>query len=163
MFIRLFFTWVRKLSSRSHPKSLAPATLFRYMESHIDCLLRYGHCRTAETYRATLNSFSRFRKGEDVRLDEVVPKLVADYEAYLKEKGLCPNTIVFYLKHLRSAYNQAADDGLVQDCRPFRKMSVSTEKTAKRAVSLHSIRRLKLMDLYDSPAKCMARDLFLLS
>lgn len=163
MLITLFFTWVRKLSSRSQAESSAPATLFRYMESHIDCLLRYGHCRTAETYRATLNSFSRFRKGEDVCLDEVVPKLVSDYEAYLKEKGLCPNTMVFYLKRLRSVYNQAVDDGLVQDCRPFRKMTVTTEKTTKRAISLHAIRRLKLMDLYNSPGKCMARDLFLLS
>ena len=163
MLIRFFFTWVRKLFPRSHAESLASVTLFRYMESHIDCLQRYGHYRTAETYRATLNSFSRFRKGEDVRLDEIVPKLVADYEACLKEKGLCPNTIVFYLKHLRSVYNQAVDDGLVQDCRPFRKITVSVEKTTKRAVSLHSIRRLKLMDLYDSPVKCMARDLFLLS
>ena len=163
MLITLFFTWVRKLSSRSHAESSAPATWFRYMESHIACLQRCGQYRTAETYRATLNSFSRFRRGCDLRLDEFVPELVSDYETYLKRKGLCPNTIVFYLKRLRSVYNQAADDGLVQDCRPFRKVSVTTEKTTKRALTLSAIRRIRLMDLYESPSKRKARDLFLLS
>ena len=83
MLITLFFTWVRKLSSRSQAESSAPATWFRYMEAHIACLQRCGQYRTAETYRATLNSFSRFRRGCDLCLDEFVPELVSDYETYL--------------------------------------------------------------------------------
>ena len=163
MIIRLFLLLTRKLNIRRRAVLPVSVSLFRYMEGYIDGLHRLGHHRTAETYRATLNSFARFRSGEDIRLDEVDSRLMLSYETCLKEKGLCANTVVFYLKRLRVVYNQAVEEGVVNDCHPFRKVSVSSEKTVKRAVSVSVIRRLKKLDLDASPSKCKARDLFLLS
>ena len=41
-------------------------SLFNYMESIIAKLKQNGKIRTSETYRATLNSFKKFRKDEDI-------------------------------------------------------------------------------------------------
>lgn len=153
----------RKLFPSGKSESESRVTLFRYMEEHIRCLNQYGQCRTAETYRVTLNSLYRFRGGKDLYLNELDADMLQRYEFCLKEDGLCPNTVSFYLKRIRAVYNKAVDEGLVQDSRPFRKVSTASEKTLKRAIPLSCIRRLKDLDLDDSPSHRMARDMFLLS
>lgn len=153
----------RRLFPSGKSESESRVSLFRYMEEHIRCLNQYGQCRTAETYRVTLNSLYRFRCGEDLYLDELDADMLQRYEFCLKEDGLCPNTVSFYLKRLRAVYKKAVDDGLVLDSHPFRKVSTASEKTVKRAIRLSTIRKLKNLDLEDSPTHQMARDMFLLS
>ena len=67
------------------------------------------------------------------------------------------------MKHLRAVYKRAVDDELVRDKNPFKRVSTSIERTAKRAISLKALKRLKAMDLSDSPTKQFARDMFLFS
>lgn len=153
----------RKLFPVGKSGTESRVSLFHYMEEHVRRLYQYGQCRTAETYRVTLNSLYRFRGGEDLYLDELDATVLQGYEFYLKEDGLCPNTVSFYMKRLRAVYNKAVDDGLVSDSHPFRKVSTASEKTVKRAIPLSVIRKLKNLDLEDSPPHAMARDLFLLS
>lgn len=77
-------------------------SLFRFMESIIVKLRGNGKIRTAETYRATLNSFRNFRKGEDLMLDCITSEVMEDYEAWLRKRGLVSNTISFYIRILRA-------------------------------------------------------------
>lgn len=46
-------------------------SLFQYMELLIYSLIKRNKIRTAETYRATLNSFRQFRKHKDIMLDGI--------------------------------------------------------------------------------------------
>lgn len=138
-------------------------SFFGYMERMITQYLRLGQSRTSETYAATLNSFRRFRAGVDVNIEDVNSELMEAYECYLKRNYLAPNTISFYMKHLRAAYNRAVDDDLVVDKHPFKRVSTSIEKTPKRALSLKVIKRLKTMDCSDNSSRCFARDMFLFS
>ena len=138
-------------------------TLFEYMEQTVRHYQRLGQLRTGETYAATLSSFRRFRGGVDVALGDIDCTLFEDYEGYLKRRGLSPNTRTFYLKHLRTAYRRAVEEELVVDRKPFRRVSTATERTAKRAIPLQLIRRLKQMDCSDLPAFGFARDMFLFS
>ena len=144
-------------------KQSSEATLFTYMEKVIDKLWRQGQYRTSETYRAALNSFRKFREGADVCFDDVDSELLVSYEYYLKAKDLVPNTISFYMKRLRSVYNNAVEDGCAENRNPFKKVFTSSEKTVKRAIPLKYIRKLKDMDLSGSPSKSFARDMFLFS
>ena len=137
--------------------------LFPYMENIVSTLYCKGQYRTSETYSTTLNSFRRFRNGEDVRLSDITPVLLESYECYLRHNDLAPNTISFYMKHLRAVYNLAVEDGLVTDRRPFKRIFTSVEKTAKRAISLNDIKRLKRMDCSRCPSREFARDMFLFS
>ena len=138
-------------------------TLFSYMERQITRLQRHGQYRTAETYTTTLNSFRRFREETDLPLAELTGEVLSDYEYHLRCTGVTPNTVVFYLKRLRAVYNRAVDEELVTNRNPFRKVSTSSEKTAKRAIPLKYIKRLKDLDLSHSRCRCFARDMFLFS
>lgn len=138
-------------------------TLFAYMERIISLYWRQGQLRTSETYSTTLNSFKRFRADIDVYLEDIDSELMEAYENYLKQNDLSPNTISFYMKHLRAVYKRAVDDELLRDKNPFKRVSTSIEKTAKRAISLKVLKRLKAMDLSDNSPKRFARDIFLFS
>ena len=138
-------------------------TLFSYMEKMIAKLWRQGQHRTSETYQATLNSFKKFREGIDVYFADMDSEMLVSYEYYLRAKNLTPNTISFYMKRLRAVYNNAVDDGCVENKNPFKKVFTASEKTVKRAIPLRCIRQLKDLDLSYSPSKSFARDMFLFS
>lgn len=76
---------------------------------------------------------------------------------------MAPNTISFYMKRLRAVYNNAVEDGYVENKNPFKKVFTSSEKTIKRAIPLKFVRKLKDLDLSYSPSKSFARDMFLFS
>ena len=106
-----------------------------------------GKERTSEVYASSLNSFIRFRgEAGDVPLDAMDSVMMMEYEAYLKQNGKCPNTVSFYLRNLRTLYNRASEEGLVENRSPFRHVHTGVEKTVKRGVS----------------SEIIARDLFLL-
>lgn len=136
---------------------------FRFMEEVIARLERLGKTRTSETYTAALNSFMRFREGRDVQPDEIDSDLMEDYEAYLKGHGVSMNTVSFYNRILRAAYNRAVEKGLTTQRHPFRNVYTGMEKTVKRAIPFEAIRRIKGLDLSLKPTLDFARDMFLFS
>ena len=148
---------------KSKHRLVETTTLFNYIEQLVIRLQGHGQHRTAETYRSTLNSLRRFRQDQDLSLNEIDAPFLMDYQYYLKNSGLLPNTVSFYLKRLRAIYNKAVEDKLTTDQHPFRKVSTASEKTAKRAIPLKYIKKLKELDLSDSPSKRYARDIFLFS
>lgn len=138
-------------------------SLSAYMTGIATRLSDNGHVRTAETYRAALNSFRRFSNGADIMLDEITSETMESYESHLKKRGNTPNTTSFYMRILRAVYNRAVDEGRIDDVRPFRRVYTGVEKTVKRALPLPLIRRIKALDLEAMPHTDYARDMFLLS
>lgn len=139
-------------------------SLFNFMEGIIAKLGQEGKVRTSETYRSALNSFSRFRNGEDVMLDAFSQGLMESYEAHLQSRGLVPNSISFHLRILRAVYNRACEQGLVVPAaNPFAHVYTGVEKTAKRAVDIRTIRRIRNLDLSMDRSADYARDIFMLS
>lgn len=153
---------VDRLVAEFQKQSSSP-TLFCYMEKMIVAYWRQGQYRTSETYSTTLNSFRRFRADMDVNLADVDSRMMVAYENYLKRNGLSPNTLSFYLKHLRAVYNRAVDEELIVDKKPFKRVFTSIEKTSKRAISLRLIKRLKALDCSSNPSRQFARDMFMFS
>ena len=135
---------------------------FVYARKVIDQTKRMGKERTSEVYASSLNSFIRFRgEAGDVPLDAMDSVMMMEYEAYLKQNGKCPNTVSFYLRNLRTLYNRASEEGLVENRSPFRHVHTGVEKTVKRGVSSEIIGRIKNLDLELYPALAFARNLFL--
>ena len=136
---------------------------FVYARKVIDQTKRMGKERTSEVYASSLNSFIRFRgEAGDVPLDAMDSVMMMEYEAYLKQNGKCPNTVSFYLRNLRTLYNRASEEGLLENRSPFRHVHTGVEKTVKRGVSSEIIGRIKNLDLELYPALAFARNLFLL-
>lgn len=138
-------------------------SLFNYMSALIAKHKQNGKIRTAETYTATLNSFKKFRQGEDLMLDCLTSGIMEAYEAWHKARGNSLNTSSFYFRILRAAYNRAVEEEIIEDKNPFRHVYTGVDKTVKRALPLPVIRKIKALDLSLTPSLDYARDMFMMS
>lgn len=126
-------------------------------------LQQLDKCQKAERYTYTLNSFCKFRNDKDLLIEDLNSNVMMAYENYLKENELCINSISFYMRNLRSIYNDAIEKGVVEDGNPFKRVYTGIDKTVKRAVPLDILRQIKQLDLTLSPLLDLARDLFMFS
>lgn len=138
-------------------------SFYSFMESVIAQLRRLNRERTSETYSAALSSFMRFRRNKDVQLDDMDADLMMEYEAWLKMKGVSLNTISFYMRILRAAYNRAVEKGLTVQKHPFKHVYTGMDKTPKRAIHFKDIKHIKELNLSGKPHWELARDMFLFS
>lgn len=138
-------------------------TFFGFMERQIEQLLAHGRLGTARNYRRTRQSFSQFLHGEDLSFAGCTAELVADYEQWLKRRGVTRNTVSFYMRILRSVYNKAVGEGIASQRAPFEKVYTGVDKTRKRAVDMATIESLRKLDLRGSRSLAYARDLFVFS
>lgn len=138
-------------------------SLNHFMDGLIVQLKSLGRIRTAETYRVTQRCFSKFLQLRDVAIDGINSELMRQYEAWLKGRGVCKNTVSFYMRILRSVYNRAVEAGLTVQNYPFRHVYTGIDKTVKRAVSVETIKALKNLNLEATPSLVFARDIFLFS
>ncbi len=148
-------------------------SLLNYMESRISKLKRNGKVRTSETYAATLNSFRKFLASQvykdlypyrdDIMLDCLTSGVMEAYEVWHRSRGIAPNTISFYARILRAAYNRAVEDGIIENRSPFRHVYTGVDKTVKRALPLAVIKKIRALDLSRMPSLDYARDMFVLS
>lgn len=138
-------------------------SLFNFTQSIIARLKHDSRLRTAETYKSALMSFSIFRNNKDIVLDCITSEIMESYEAWLKNRGVVPNTISFYMRILRAVYNRAVEKGMIENLLPFRKVYTGIDKTVKRALPLSALKKIKSLNLSQQPSLDYARDMFLLS
>lgn len=132
-----------------------------FMQKVIARKMQLGKAGTAQNYQSTLNSFLRFVSHGNVKFSGLTPSLIEEYEAWLMSSSIKTNSISFYMRNLRAAYNHAVELGLTVDRAPFKKAYTKIEKTAKRAISISDIRRIKELDLSGNRALELARDIFM--
>lgn len=137
--------------------------LFGYMRGIIARLAEHGKARTAETYRAALNSFRAYRADRDIMLDSLTADTMMAYQVWHRARGNTLNTISFYLRILRAVYRRAVDEGAIDDLHPFRRVYTGVDKTVKRALPLATVRQIAALDLTGKPALDYARETFMLS
>ena len=138
-------------------------SLRQFTEDTIAELRSQGKARTADTYKATLRSFMRFRNDEDLMLDELDASMMAQYEASLKNSGATLNTISFYNRILRAIYNRAVEKGYVAQQFPFAKVYTGIAKTTKRGITMKHLAKIRSLALPDGSSFAFARDIFLFS
>lgn len=138
-------------------------SLFDYTQKYISKLCLLNRYATSDHVTATLNNFKKFRNNSDIKLSMLDAEIIEMYEAFLKDRGNTRNTTSYYIRTLRSIYNQAIDDGILSESQEniFRRVYTGIDKTVKRAISIKDIKRIQTLDLYDAPNLCFARDLFM--
>ena len=146
-----------------YERLLEENSMFSFMEGIIVKLKYNGKVRTSETYRSALNSFKKYRGGEDLLLEGLTRDIMESYESWLRNRGITPNTISFYIRIIRAVYNRAVEEELTENHYPFRKVYTGIEKTVKRALPLTVIKKIRNMDLAFKPGMDYARDMFILS
>lgn len=144
----------------------APDTVVGFLSfarRHILGLRQTGRCRASDHYTTTMNSFIRFHGDSEIPFANFNSPLILRYESYLRDRELIPNSTSYYMRNLRAIYNQAVEQGLTEQCNPFRHVYTGVAKTVKRAVTIDTIRALKGMGIGHDPLDVLARDLFLFS
>ena len=141
-------------------------SLFQFMNLLIVLLLKNGQYRTSLHYKATLNSFKRYRDNRDIALSEIDADVMRSYEAYLHHTAeVCKNTSSFYLRILRATYNKAVAKRLTPQQHPFTNVYTGIAPTRKRAIPTEDVSQIKRLHSVKelTPKEEMARDTFLMS
>ena len=141
-------------------------SLFQFMNLLIALLLKNRQYRTSLHYKATLNSFKRYRNNKDIALKEIDSEVMRSYEAYLHHTAeVCRNTSSFYLRILRATYNRAVAKGLTPQQYPFTDVYTGIAPTRKRAIPTEDVSQIKRLHSVKelTPKEEMARDTFLMS
>ncbi|WP_302604294.1 site-specific integrase [uncultured Alistipes sp.] len=138
-------------------------SVFEYMRHQSERMKKLSRVRTSETYLQTLNSFMKFRNGIDLYFDMLNADIIEQYESYMRANNLSRNTTSFYMRILRCIYNRAVEEGLAHQTDMFKRVYTGVDKTAKRAITLKDIKRIKELYLANLPDLDYTRDMFLFS
>lgn len=135
-----------------------------FFQHQIAELIKEGSQGTANKYNATLVAFEKFAGSRRVHFDDIDENLLLDFERYLHQIPLQPNTVSFYLSNFRALYNKAQKRGYVTRSRsPFDAVPIRIGKTRKLAASEEMLRKVADARFPDSEKLTCARDLFMFS
>lgn len=113
---------------------------------------------TRNNYQTAARSFRRFL-GRDIRMSELNAEMIADYERWLRQQNVCPNTISCYMRTLRSMLSH--EDGDMH--KAFEHVFTGKAKTEKRSLPIQVIMRLRQLSLPAGSFMELTRDVFLFS
>lgn len=132
------------------------------LEALIVELTNNGQWGTARNLRRALNSLSMFLGDRNILLGQLDEELVMEYEKWLSGR-VVENSISFYMRTLRSAYNKIVNRYKVEQTFPFRNVYTGVGRTRKRAVREDVMMQLLELDLNHSAPLAFSRDLFIFS
>lgn len=154
-----------KKSVRRKRADFSFITLESFFEEQIAHCRLYGALGTARNYERTLRSFMAFlgEPGSGFRMEGLDGEVVAMYEKWLVGRGVLRNSSSFYMRNMRAVYNKAVKQGIVEQTFPFRYVYTGVDRTRKRAVAEQLMVELQKLDLGESKALELSRDLFVFS
>jgi len=118
----------------------------------------------AIVYQTAVNSLFKFKSSKSLRFTDITLSFINKYKEHLADSGCKVNTISNYLRTLRAIYNKAIKANVVDKRHyPFDEISISSERTAKRALSKEVIKSIESLQLPSNSAIAKARDFYMLS
>ena len=160
----IFFTVEDVLAEHIYKNARQQFYLLRYISVQIERKKTLKKDGTAAAYKSTRSSLAKFLGDSDIRISIIDLRFIWRYEDFLYNSGVTSNTVSYYLRNLRTLYNQAMTDG----CRsqgeyPFVKTQTHPAKTVKRALTRNDLQALAKLKLEDAAELKFARDLYLFS
>lgn len=107
---------------------------------HAKDFRRQGRIGTAVSYECAQSSINKF--APNARFADVSPDFLHRYEKWMLELGNSVTTVNIYLRSLRSLFNNAINEGMLnKDLYPFgkRKYEIPTGNNIKKALTLKDI------------------------
>lgn len=140
-------------------------TVFAFFEKLIEANKREKRMTRASNYKRALNSFSAFLDYEDIPFSKMNEGMIKEYEEWLLNSGVTPNSSSFYIRNLRSVYNQAAKLGYAERSFMFENVYTGVDATIspRPAISEDAIANMLGLDLSYSLPLALSRDLFVFS
>ena len=134
-----------------------------FMKNQIRLMRNANRLGTAQNYEKTMKNFAEFLGGVNLPFSAMTEQLIADYNAFLVQRGMVRNSISFYMRIMRAVYNKAVRQKLVEQSHPFTDVYTGIDRTRKRAVSESVISQLYKLKLAEGTPLALARDIFIFS
>ena len=134
-----------------------------YMRAQVRMLRTANRLGTAQNYEKAISSFSAFLSDTHLPISALTEQIIADYNAYLIQRGLVRNSVSFYMRVLRAIYNKAVRQRLIVQQHPFTEVYTGIDRTRKRAVSESIITQLHRLKLEPNSPIALCRDMFIFS
>lgn len=134
-----------------------------FMQNQIRLMRNANRLGTALNYEKTIKNFAEFLGGVNLPFSAMTEQLIADYNAFLVQRGMVRNSISFYMRIMRAVYNKAVRQKLVEQSHPFTEVYTGIDRTRKRAVSESVISQLYKLKLTEDTPLALARDIFIFS
>lgn len=159
-----FTEFERKFNQK--PKS--GTHVFACFDEHIEKLKMQGSASTAESYTSAKKSYIEYLKSKHRKklyFWDITPDWLSEYEKWMRAEGKSITTVGIYLRNLRTIFNRAVDDGIINNSSyPFgkRKYQIPAGRNIKKALQIVDIGKIvKYVPKNDREEK--ARDLWLFS
>lgn len=120
---------------------------------------RFG---TADSYECARVSFNKF--APNVKFIDISPELLFKYEKWMLNQGKSITTVGIYLRSLRTIFNNAINEGLLQkEFYPFgkKRYELPTSNNKKKALDLNDIARIYHYHAEKGSASERAKDLWM--
>ena len=134
-----------------------------FMRTQIEQMRNSNRLGTALNYEKTMRNFSEFLGDVNLPFSAMTEQLIADYNAFLVQRGMVRNSVSFYMRIMRAIYNKAVRLKLVEQTNPFTEVYTGIDRTRKRAVSESIITQLYKLELQEGTPIALARDMFIFS
>ena len=134
-----------------------------FMKNQIRLMRNANRLGTALNSEKTMKNFAEFLGGVNLPFSAMTEQLIADYNAFLVQRGMVRNSISFYMRIMRAVYNKAVRQKLVEQSHPFTEVYTGIDRTHKRAVSESVISQLYKLKLTEDTPLALARDIFIFS
>lgn len=134
-----------------------------FMQNQIRLMRNVNRLGTALNYEKTMKNFVKFLGGVNLPFSAMTEQVIADYNAFLVQRGMVRNSISFYMRIMRAVYNKAVRQKLVEQSHPFTEVYTGIDRTRKRAVSESVISQLYKLNLAEGTPLALARDIFIFS
>lgn len=142
-------------------KPLVVTGVASFSRKLIDDMKRIGKHSAVKRFSATLSSLLKYTGDNDIAWNELTSTFILGYEEFLMKRGLCRNSTSFYMRNLRSILNRAADENFAVPLNPFKHVYMGVDRTAKRAVTIDTVRKIRDLDLTRHPSLSFARNIFM--
>lgn len=144
-------------------KSPDHISVLDFMQNQIRLMRNTNRLGTALNYEKTMKNFAEFLGGVNLPFSAMTEQLIADYNAFLVQRGMVRNSTSFYMRIMRAVYNKAVRQKLVEQSHPFTEVYTGIDRTRKRAVSESVISQLYKLKLTEGTPLALARDIFIFS
>ena len=143
------------------PEIEAPLSFFAFADKIIEEKKSIGKHNTARSMIVGIASVKKF--SSSLTFDEITYTFLKEYETWYLTNGKSLNGLAGIMRYIRAVYNRAIKEDLLSETNyPFRKYSIKTKKTRKRAISKDEM-KLILDYKPTCDSERLAKDIFFFS
>jgi integrase/recombinase XerD len=154
-----------RMATDYEPPKINKSTPFNeYAQTLIKDMLTINQTGNAIVYQTAANRLMAYVDKPNLRFTDITYNLLEGFKRHLLIGGMKQNTVSNYFRTLRAIYNKAIKAKLVDRTHyPFLDITIKTERTAKRAISINALRDIANHELKPKSRHWHARNYFLLS